>query len=768
MLTFTLYSHKRDTFGETRECSWVNWAKRLSQREVRAEKDGPAIILGPVKGPRRAKNTGAAHAMGLDMDDIALNTLEAALEPLEHTAYMLWTTHSHAIKGNRFRLIVPFATPVSPSEFLGVWTGFQRLLGGILDPQCKDICRLHFLPSCPSHLEDEHFVFENEGLLFDSRVLPSEGPVRELPKAPPNLADIQFDLEGLRQWLATNRTLRPQTRKAGRALVANEPYAAPGDRHDTTVHLTWAIAKRSPNLTPTHLEALFAPSILLMGRESPDDAPTLEEVQTAYDGARAKFEEAPDPASYGPVYTPQELEDIAEAQGFVLEDLPHRWIIQRDDTMWFLDHTGDYKGPFRSTNDQRVAAVHILEKSPVIVATTNEDGDRKYRPLTDLAIEHGAVITKVIPSLLHQRNTYDPGRGVLYEAVCPIRDDLEPNFDPQIDQWLKHLAQSQYDKLADWLACLPDLEKLLCALYFQGEPGSGKSLLAHGAARLWTEGPPAPIDRVLSDFNDEWARCPLALADEDIPRSFKRDTVTTQLREIIGSLSRSLNRKYRTPSELVGAVRLVLAANNDSLLNSNAVATAADLEAIAQRFLYIPVPRSATKYLESLPRETKQRWGERGIAEHILHLAIHREVTSPGKRFWVEGDVSTMHRLITIGNKWSGLVCEWLVRYLLQPKPIAKDPQRKHLITREDGELLVNTQLLVDRWDTYLPKTRQEPETSKIGKALRSIAASDKRLYKRTPQGRVRYWVIDTEHLAAWADSNDVGTADGVRKAIEA
>jgi hypothetical protein len=239
-----------------------------------------------------------------------------------------------------------------------------------------------------------------------------------------------------------------------------------------------------------------------------------------------------------------------------------------------------------------------------------------------------------------------------------------------------------------------------------------------------------------------------------MPVRFGRQTVTTTLRSMLSTTQRTLNQKYRPTSDLRGAIRLILTANNAFLLDSSGVSSAQDLEAIAQRFLYVPVGEASTIYLDKLSRETKNKWMERGIAEHALWLAENHKILEVGKRFWVEGDVSEMHRMLMSGSRWNSFVCEWLVKYLMDP--LAFDSLGTGLVRRQHGELLVNDQAIVDKWETYM-SSKIVPETAKIGSALRAIAKSKDRKQLRWQGKHIRYRIIDVEHLVEWSNRYNIG-----------
>jgi hypothetical protein len=367
-----------------------------------------------------------------------------------------------------------------------------------------------------------------------------------------------------------------------------------------------------------------------------------------------------------------------------------------------------------------------------------------------------------VANLVSKRTSYNPVTQLMTEAVTPVRD-INPHFDPEIDAWLKVLGGEYYPKLVDWIACVSDLLKPLCAVYFDGPTQSGKTLLAVGLAKIWTEGPPTEVGTVLADFNSDIARCPMVLADEELPRPYNT-TVTAVLRSMLSTNTRTFKRKYLETSEIRGCLRLILTANNEFLMEtSKDVFSRQDLEAIASRFLHIHVSQEAADFLERLPRVQKTQWEMEGIAAHALWLTANHAVKDPGKRFWVEGDIARMHKSLLHGSKWNSIVCEWLVRYLMNPKPF--DTKATGLIRIEDGQLLVNDQAIIDGWSLYL-NTKQEAETAKIGASLRAISKTVERPQLRFNGRQVRYRVIDVDHLFGWIDQYNIGNRETLVEAL--
>lgn len=748
---------------------------------LKRHKNGPALVLGEMPAGSRHidKAVLSVHALAVDVDERPVEEVARALTILEPFEYVAWTTHRHGAASAhgrpKLRVVLPLVEPLEPAQHARAWYGLNRLIGGINDPTTKNISRLHYLPSTFDPAVAE--ITRHRGRWLALEDLPG-GELEVL--AATNGQVRPEEMTKLRKKL---RAEKGELKAVIRALLAGEIFENDPHQHDMVLKLTFQIAFLHQDLNDAEIQELFTPSLTVMHIADPT-APPMVDVVNAYNGAVKKILESEaqrkeqekekkrlqsleEQAKGRKQYTKEDLERIASINGWKAEELQYRWILQKDGTCWFLSETGDYIGPF-SRHDVPVGLSQVLSRAPVQLIEVTRDGSR-YRSPTDVVREAGTGLSEIHSDMTLQRTYFDPIKKILHEAVRPIRK-FDPVFNPEIDGWLKVLAGKCYTKLVDWMSCASDLNKLLCAIYFAGAPSSGKTLFATGMAKIWTEGSPGSIEKVLSNFNDEIIRCPLVLADEEVPHSY-HNTATAALRSMLSTVERTLTRKYQPTSSLRGAVRLVLTSNSESLLNAE-ISSSQDLEAIAQRFLYIEVPREAADVLKKLPREMKEEWAQEGIAKHALWLADNHVVAEPGQRFWVEGNISEMTNRLLSDSKWNALVIEWLVRYLMNPKPI--DSKCTELIRRgeNDGELLVNDQAVVDGWSLYL-STKEQPITSFIGSALRAISKTSKRVKRSItvpgPDNKkiwIRYRVISVEHLLNWADRFNVGDSEVLEKAV--
>ena len=767
-LEFTLYKDKWDTYGQQMIGSWDHWREVFNEHVILGKptdtksedllnknKNGKGLILGriPEGVARDKKNVEFIDALSLDLEKLSYEMLEEIFEILAPYEYQAYTTHKSgalAVNGQRrWRVILPLADSVLPHQFASAWHGLNKLIGGYNDPVTKDIGRLNFLPSTfDMSMTATRY---NEGRWIDLKHLlhvNDESNKRKLT-----------DVTQIRNWV---RYLRKsdELKDSLTKLVNGEPVSDKGERHMALRNITWRLAITFEELDEYWLRKLFEPSLTKMQIES-KDAPDMDEVLGLYKSALTKQKNETDYKKQQAMgadadeYSEDELESIAAEVGCKVTELVDKWIVFRKKGYYFLCEDGFYDGPY-CREDAGLIIHKKLSRVPdsmVQVLKQTKSGYTK-RPFDDIVSEHGTVAKRVIASLTIQDSYFDASTATMHEAVSPRRD-ISPSYHKEIDEWLRLLAGDSYEQLVDWLSAAPNLTKPLCALYFQGKAGAGKSLIATALASLWSTEGATEIKNVLGAFNDDLTRCPIILADEEIPKKGK-DSVTGFLRALISGHSRALSRKFMDNVSLTGAIRLILAANNDAMLESRDVSTVHDFEAIAKRFLYIQVGDESSKYLERLDKDLLEYWVKSGFAAHVLWLEQNHVIKKPGKRFLVEGQVSSLHRVLLFSSHYNSLVCEWLVRYLLDPGRFDRKPNG-HLIIRESGRLLVNDQAISDSWVMYLQTTMTEPKVRKISEALKSIQKTPNRVQRRHNGQRIGYRDIDLGHLVAWADEHNVG-----------
>lgn len=467
------------------------------------------------------------------------------------------------------------------------------------------------------------------------------------------------------------------------------------------------------------------------------------------------------PAPQG-AYTDAELGAFAAQQGATPQNFAKRWIIQKG-MSFYVYVNGDYQLPI-STNELDQSLQRDL--SPAVangfvkLDTTSAKGEPRKKTTKEILSDYCSVARTVVARLDLGYSWYDENTQTFYEAPCPIRP-LVPVYNADVDNWLKLLGGAKADLLLDWVSTVTRLDKQSSALYLQGPPGTGKSLISQGLARLWHQGAPTELVRVLGDWTADISKCPLIVADEQIPQSFKGQRSSAELRALIGNSSRTLTRKYAHNADLVGAVRLILSANNADMLVFEESLSQADLEAVAGRFLHIQGDKSAKSFLDSI--DTTGWIDDDIIAKHALWLRDNRVVV-PGKRFLVEGSARDVSKQLATRGGVAGRVAEWLVRYLCETptSQIAakqSSPQQKDVVRVGNGRYLVNTNAIVLFWPQY-SKSNVTPTTPQVGAALRNLST------RQVRAGSKRYFDIDIEAISSWAESNLIGDSEMIQEKI--
>lgn len=458
-------------------------------------------------------------------------------------------------------------------------------------------------------------------------------------------------------------------------------------------------------------------------------------------------------------YDADELAALAAAANCTEDELEKRWIVQKDDIVYLLTMEGSgkprYTTPIRRAGLKK-AMSQFLARAPLEWTRPGHKG-LVNKSVDDMIEDYGVAAEHISSSLVLQHSYFDPLTHTFHEAVCPLRP-ITPRQHPEVDAWLRALGGADAERLLDWVATITFLDKSTCALYLSGPKGTGKTLLATALARLWSEGEPTDIDRVLDNFNADLARCPLILADEALPPDPRGKQTSATLRKLLGNTVRTLTRKFAPNAELHGCVRLIMAANNENLLAFNESMDPDDIQAIAERVLHIDTT-AAAKWLESRGRSYVEGWVSQDIvAEHALWLRDTRTV-NVGVRWLVDGHTSKVHQSIATRGPVPSMVAEWLVRHLDRPSPAIR---ANAPIRVGGGQFLVNTTILTEYWGQYLSSERV-PNTHRLGRALKGLGTG-----AEVRIDGVRCHEINVDALCRWSEENQISEPDVIRARVNA
>lgn len=775
-LTFSVFHNRFDTASKPVTESWSYWLKELSKPHVVNDKDTFAVVLGSIPAGRTHANDLVEHidAMGLDLDGIDDTVLSSVLESLKPYEYLLYTSFNHTPETTKCRIILPLKEKLSPEKFGSMWWHLNRMIGGHNDPQTSNVARMFYVHSHPPERSQHATVITNSGKWLDeSEFGEVTAPVTAQPANNPTRFLLTKELiadEGRRRvrWASQrDRLIGTMMRSLGKG----ESFADKGGRENARFLLCETLAEIWPDLDIDRTTELFRASITVMHEASPLKGGvegTLREVKYKLGRSKRKVETVVNDRETrrqnqqartmhsargdgnDTLYSSEDLIQIATMQKCSVDELSNRWIAYKDGAAYFLNLAG-YQGPFGKEDARSLAPIYL---SPIQGASAYNPpvgrGQRSIKSYVDLCSQYGTIITEVEASLVHDFSFYDAETGKLTEVTAKRNPKLTPTHHASVEKWLTLMGGHQAAKLMDWVAAVPKLGRQCCALYLWGSKGVGKTLLCNGLASLWGLRDITPLDVAIDSFNERLARMPLVVADEYLPDV--RD-ISGKLRELIGSKNHTLRRKYRPEASLYGSIRLIMLANTPHLLDLKGDHTKEDLDAIAERFLFINCDKAASSYLEGLHQIEKDAMLEFKIAEHCLWLSENWEIEE-GRRFIVEGSLGEANLNISINNERTALICEWFIEYLSNPEQFQNTPRLKGLVALEEEAIWANAYAIQKAWTLYMDGT---PLTARaIGISLKTLTARGEESYKRKKvNGQQRgFYKIDTELLANWSEAH--------------
>jgi hypothetical protein len=454
------------------------------------------------------------------------------------------------------------------------------------------------------------------------------------------------------------------------------------------------------------------------------------------------------------------------------EEWKKRWVLVWAESVYIFVN-GRYRSPIPRSN-YLLSAQRDLSLLPMFVNGVyyfsptgfKNDGAVRVKNTEECWSEIGTVVRHVVADTSISESYYDSRTETFYEAVCPLRQDLTPKEDLQIQTWLKKLGGPDADKLLDWVATVTFLGAPSCGLFLSGPPDAGKSLLANGLARLWHTGGATRMEEVVGSFNADVSHCPLVMADETLPETSSGKTISTKrLRDLISADSRPLKRKFMANTNLKGTIRCMFLANSEKLLDLGDEILGNDsIAAVAMRFLHIQVSEDAVRYINSIGGRhggTRDWIDGDQIARHALWLRDTRKVV-PSGRFWVMGHDAKMHRLLRTASVFNGQVAEWIITHLIHPK---KEAKGSGAILAYEGQVWANAQTISKFWSSYIDTKGSPPPTQKIKNALLGMldnAGRDENggVMKRHRDKQMRYWGLKVETLIDWSMQLGLGDPD--------
>jgi len=291
----------------------------------------------------------------------------------------------------------------------------------------------------------------------------------------------------------------------------------------------------------------------------------------------------------------------------------------------------------------------------VIIQTQGED---RLVPLVNILRNHMTPVTEVS----YQVGGFPPGLrggipsrdGSLIFPVTRIREDLEPAYNDDVNDWLQCLVGADnFQKLCNWIAWSFDLVNPICAIALIGPPSTGKKLFVRGLAECFDPSNVA-TGAVFGNYAASLRSSVIVSLDEGIPSAgFGTNHPSEMFRSLVAGDPIHVNEKYIAPYTVRAPSRLIITANTMGILSSLAKAgfTEDDRKALIQRIYLFSVKQAAADFLAerggaAFTGKDGVRWiapdGEADgsdylIARHFLWLRDNFKRLPRGNRLLMEG-----------------------------------------------------------------------------------------------------------------------------------
>jgi len=370
--------------------------------------------------------------------------------------------------------------------------------------------------------------------------------------------------------------------------------------------------------------------------------------------------------------------------------------------------------------------------------------DIKVRRQVDIMDDYGTVAamtraSRLIPSSRLELIREGGQNHLRYVHALPgVAEDVDPVYHEVADYYLRLLGGEHYDKLLDWIACFPIIDRPLPALYIDGPSGCGKGLLIDSLKHLTSRNKVAYFSDAMGNFQDHYVETFLIVIDEDpgTAGNHHKDVVGV-LRRMIGGELKQINMKGVKGIDVDGEWRLVMAANNADILEIKKDLDASDIDALSGRIFYHKVREEAgaelKEFFTSLGGRNGNQYGigtdamrlPHCVAQHAMWLHHNRRVRF-GERYLIDAPPTPWHQSLRMNSAGGKEICKIIndVMMLMRTgKPtsgigIIVDQERHKLyISMQNFEKYLNDQhsMRIGRWDiTRLIKRMTNEETARV------------------------------------------------------
>lgn len=164
----SLFNNKTDNLAKQEIHSWQSLIDLLRNPDIRNQKDGRLISGTIFKENKRAKSTAIESSL-LILDYDHVDKIDLSVWQNMGISFAAYTTFSHATndKPCAYRVIIPLLNPIPADKYALLYQWAIEKSNGLIDPACKDVSRMQYLPACPKERLKDFKPFSNVGALLD-------------------------------------------------------------------------------------------------------------------------------------------------------------------------------------------------------------------------------------------------------------------------------------------------------------------------------------------------------------------------------------------------------------------------------------------------------------------------------------------------------------------------------------------------------------------------------------------------------------------------
>ncbi len=562
----TIFRHvKAPEPDGVRDWTWSEFVEFLERNgHSRTDDKEDSYLFGnyKLKDGARSKNANVEHVFcwTLDLDALDADEVTAVFDRLlaDNLAFLAYTTFKHTEAKPRYRVVGPLARPVAAPDWRPVWRAIVDKYSPGADEQCKDVRRLNYFPSAKPGAPVDFFSVAGDPLVPPAGVA---APVKQTKAA----TDVDLDAKEIVDGGV----------KLARCPKGTNPFTYAEELCKT---MPAAVSGRGGSVALLRLSRALAWGLELETEQAVNLIEELYNPRCEPTWSTSEIEHKVSDAS-GEAGAPYPRGALLPIPAETYEDLAP--ILQSGSRFWIrTPNTPDYER--RCVQEDLIVVVR-----KVWPAGSHTMYDEPEELPNGVELVKNTLPVNTVVSCYHEAlSTFDEEKEILRQGLR-ADPEIKPKFDADVEALLVAYAGDQLDDLKMWIAaCRSDR---LCApsraLVIVGRKGLGKSLFAHGLARIWNADA-VPASVLCARFNGALEYCPIVLADERLPE----DLTGEAFREIIARRRHSIELKGKERHTLEGCIRLIVTANDVSKLHLLGGKGRDDVDAIADRFFLVHVP----------------------------------------------------------------------------------------------------------------------------------------------------------------------------------